>query len=101
MCIDGASMKPLPATAAEEAEGAGSIPGSARRCAGPHERDHERDGPQTVTKHGRDAVVVVSAEEYSRLRGGEPSLVEFIRSGPDLDALHLDRGEDRGRDVDL
>jgi len=60
-----------------------------------------RDGPQVVTKHGKDAVVVVSAEEYRRLRSGGPSLVEFIRSAPDFDALNLDRAQDRGRDVDL
>jgi prevent-host-death family protein len=33
------------------------------------------EGPQVVTKHGRDAVVVVSAEEYTRLRDTEPSLI--------------------------
>ncbi len=60
-----------------------------------------RDGPQVVTKHGRDAVVVVSAEEYRRLSGGGASLVEFIRSAPDFDALQLNRAEDRGRDVEL
>jgi antitoxin Phd len=59
------------------------------------------DGPQVVTKHGRDAVVVVSAEEYRRLRGDTPSLVEFIRSAPDFDLLDLGRARDRGRDVEL
>jgi antitoxin Phd len=60
-----------------------------------------RDGPQTVTKHGKDAVVVIAAEEYQRLRGDEPNLIEFIRSAPDFDALTLDRAVDRGRDVEL
>jgi prevent-host-death family protein len=60
-----------------------------------------RDGPQVVTKHGKEAVVVVSAEEYQRLRGGEPSLVEFIRSAPDFDLLKLDRAHDQGRDIAL
>ncbi len=60
-----------------------------------------RDGPQVVTKHGKDAVVVVSAEDYQRLRGEEPSLLEFIRSAPDFDALDLRRARDRGRDVEL
>lgn len=59
------------------------------------------EGPQVVTKHGKDAVVVVSAEDYARLRGSEPSLVEFIRAAPDFDALQLDRARDDGRDVDL
>lgn len=60
-----------------------------------------RDGPQVVTKHGKEAVVVVSVEEYRRLRGGGPSLVEFIRSAPDFGALELERAQDRGRDVEL
>jgi hypothetical protein len=34
-------------------------------------------------------------------RGGEPSLVEFIRSARDFDALDLGRAADRGRAVDL
>ncbi len=59
------------------------------------------EGPQVVTKHGKDAVVVVSAEEYQRLRGDSPNLIEFIRSAPDLDTLDLDRATDRGRDVEL
>jgi antitoxin Phd len=59
------------------------------------------EGPQVVTKHGKEAVVVVSAEEYRRLLGNGPSLVEFIRSAPDFDALDLHRAPDRGRDVDL
>jgi hypothetical protein len=54
-----------------------------------------------VTKHGKEAVFVESAEEYRRLRGGGPSLVEFIRSAPDFDALQMDRPGDRGRDVEL
>lgn len=59
------------------------------------------EGPQVVTKHGKEAVVVVSAEEYRRLRGDGPSLIAFIRSAPDFDALDLDRAADRGRDVEL
>ncbi len=61
----------------------------------------QREGPQVVTKHGKETVVVVSIEEYRRLRDHEPSLVEFIRSAPDFDLLRIDRAEDRGRDVVL
>jgi antitoxin Phd len=59
------------------------------------------EGPQVVTKHGKDAVVIVSVEEYQRLRGSEPSLVEFIRSAPDFDLLDLRRASDQGRDIEL
>ena len=60
-----------------------------------------REGPQVVTKHGREAVVVVAAEDYRRLRDGAPSLVDIIRAAPDFDALELDRVRDLGRDIDL
>jgi antitoxin Phd len=59
------------------------------------------EGPQVVTKHGKEAVVVVSAEEYQRLRGDRPSLIEFIRSAPDFDLLDLERATDHGRDVEM
>lgn len=59
------------------------------------------EGPQVVTKHGRDAVVVVSAEEYERLSGNPPRLVDFIRSAPDFDLLDLRRSGDTGRDFEL
>ena len=59
------------------------------------------EGPQRVTKHGRDAVVVVAAEEYDRLAGGEPDLLAFIRAAPDFDVLELERARDRGRELEL
>ena len=44
-------------------------------------------GPQHVTVHGRDAVVVISAEEYQRLRGSETgrALIDAIQSSPQRD----------------
>ena len=45
-----------------------------------------RDGPQTVTKRGEPAVVILAAEEYGRLRGLEarqrPSFVEHLLAIP-------------------
>jgi prevent-host-death family protein len=60
-----------------------------------------REGPQVVTKHGREAVVVVSAEEYRRLKGPSDNLVEFLRSAPDFDLLDLRRAPDHGREPTL
>jgi antitoxin Phd len=40
------------------------------------------EGPQTVTRRGRDAVVVLSSEAYRKLREGKPSLKEILMSGP-------------------
>lgn len=40
------------------------------------------DGPQTVTRHGREAVVVVAANEYRKMTQPAGSLVEFMRRSP-------------------
>jgi prevent-host-death family protein len=42
------------------------------------------DGPQHVTVHGRDSVVVVSAEEFRRLNGNATgqALVDAFQSSP-------------------
>jgi prevent-host-death family protein len=61
--------------------------------------------PQLVTRHGRDAVVVLSVEDYERLTGSR-NLLEFLRESPFADAvsrgeLDLERLRDLGRDVAL
>ena len=45
------------------------------------------EGPQHVTVHGRDEVVVIAAEEFRRLRGDQSghSLVEAMQSSPHRD----------------
>lgn len=61
--------------------------------------------PQLVTRHGKDAVVVLSVEDYERLTGSS-DLLAFLRESPFADAvasgeLTLERAEDLGRDVVL
>lgn len=43
-----------------------------------------RDGPQHVTLHGREAVVVVDAEEFQRLKGERTGqlLIDALQSSP-------------------
>ena len=42
------------------------------------------DGPQHVTLHGRDAVVVVDVDEFHRLKGGRTGqlLVDALQASP-------------------
>ena len=65
-------------------------------------REAARSGPQQITVRGRAAAVVLSTEEYGRLRGQKPSLVEFLRASP-LVGVELDIERDRliPRDIDL
>lgn len=60
------------------------------------------DGPQMITRRGSEAVVVLSVEEYRKLRKPETSLVEFFQSSPLAGVeLDLERSEDTGREIDL
>jgi prevent-host-death family protein len=60
------------------------------------------EGPQTVTRHGKEVVVVLSKADYNRLQRVQSSLVEFFRASP-LVGLDLDLARDQSlpRDVDL
>ena len=65
-------------------------------------RKAREDGPQVITVHGADAVVVVSTDQYRRLSKRKGSLAEFFRRSP-LVGVKLDivRLADTGRPVDL
>lgn len=52
------------------------------------------EGPQTVTKHGKDSVVVLSAEDYRNLQQPKTSLVDFFQSSP-LSKVKIDLKRDK------
>lgn len=64
-------------------------------------RQAVEEGPQTVTRHGEEVVVVLAAAEYRRLRGDVPDFKEFLLAGPDLDRLDLERDHSLPREVKL
>lgn len=55
-------------------------------------REAQQQGPQRVTLHGRDAVVILSSEDYARLAPAapQPSLHALLSQSPlrDLDFEH-------------
>ncbi len=63
-----------------------------------------RRKPQTVTKHGKPAVVVVAVDEYERLqrfdRARAPSFAELLLAIPQ-DGGEFERLRIRPRDVEL
>ena len=65
-------------------------------------RRAQREGPQRVTVRGKDAVVVISADELERLlpRREPAPFVEFMESLY-VEGLDLSREPDYGRDVEL
>jgi len=65
-------------------------------------RKAREEGPQVITLHGRDVVVVVSAGEFKRIAKPRGSLVDFLRKSPLVDsALDTARSGDTGREVGL
>jgi prevent-host-death family protein len=59
-------------------------------------------GPQTITRNGRRAAVVVSAEEWDRRAGRKGTLVEFLNNSPLRGSgLKIERSKDGPRDIDL
>ena len=67
-------------------------------------RRAEREGPQVVTRHGEEVVVVVPAEEWRRMSGGgekKMDFKEFLMSAPDLSVLDLERPREMPRDIEF
>ncbi|MCA1458732.1 type II toxin-antitoxin system Phd/YefM family antitoxin [Bradyrhizobium sp. BRP22] len=67
-------------------------------------REAQRVGPQRVTLHGKDAVVIVGAEEYDQLRRpvSGRDIVAALADSP-LAAVKIERlsVKSRVRDIDL
>jgi prevent-host-death family protein len=60
------------------------------------------DGPQTITRNGRDAVVVVSAAEWERKTRRVGNLAEFLAASPLRGSeLVLEREAAPPRDIEL
>ena len=61
-----------------------------------------RQGPQMITRRGVETAVVLSLEEYRRLRKPDTDLVDFFQSSPLVGVdLDLERSRDTGREIDL
>ena len=62
----------------------------------------ETKGPQTVTRHGRTAAVIVAAEEWERKTKRTGNLAEFLAASPLRGSgLKIRRRKDRPRKMDL
>lgn len=65
-------------------------------------REAVESGPQMVTRHGEDIVVIVDAREFARLQPPRQSLLDFLRNSPLADVdLDFERSQDEPRDIDF
>ncbi len=61
-----------------------------------------KEGPQKITVHGEPTAVVISNEEYERLKHPKESFVKFMRSSPLYGLeLNLRREQTLTRDVEV
>jgi len=62
----------------------------------------QRNGPQVVTKHGKEAVVVLSIDDYKKLTKPEEDLFVFLQNSPLSETeLNITRNKDVPRDVEI
>ncbi len=63
------------------------------------------EGPQLITRQGKDGVIMLPVEQYDQLvnRSRQPkSLVQFFRESPLVGLeLEFERDKDPGRDIEL
>jgi antitoxin Phd len=63
------------------------------------------EGPQLITRQGKEGVVMISDEQYEQLVGKahQPkSLLQFFRESPLVGLeLNLERDRDEGRDIEI
>ncbi len=68
-------------------------------------RKARTEGPQLITRQGKEGVVMVPVEQFDQLlsRARQPkSLVQFFRESPLVGLeLSFERDKDRGRDIEL
>ncbi|HYG25568.1 MAG TPA: type II toxin-antitoxin system Phd/YefM family antitoxin [Caulobacteraceae bacterium] len=60
------------------------------------------EGPQHITRNGRDAVVVVSAEEWAKRRREPKTILEYLENSPlKGSGLVIERDPDIGRVIEF
>lgn len=62
----------------------------------------QHEGPQFVTKHGKESVVVLSVEEYKKIIKPKSNLFHFIQTSPlSKTFINIERDKSLGRDIEL
>jgi prevent-host-death family protein len=61
-----------------------------------------QQGPQTVTRHGREAVVIMAYEEFRRMSAPKKSLLECLQVPREYATeLDIERSRELPRDIEL
>ena len=60
----------------------------------------QTDGPQEITRHGKKTAVVISFQDYRKVKKRKVSLVDFFHNSP-LQGLDFERTIDYPRKISL
>ena len=59
-------------------------------------------GPQTITRHGREAVVILSYDEYIKLKPQQSNLLQALQVPQEYRVdLQVERSKELARDIEL
>ncbi len=62
----------------------------------------QNTGPQIVTKHGQVAVIVLSAEDYTKLTKPKKNIVQFFQESPLVqEDICFERSKEKPREIIL
>jgi antitoxin Phd len=59
------------------------------------------EGPQIVTRNGKEVAVVLGVGDYRTLRSDGGSFKRFLATAPDFDVLEVERSTEPARTVEL
>jgi antitoxin Phd len=59
------------------------------------------EGPQMITKHGKECAVVLSIEDYRVLVAHRPDFKSYLLEGPKVGDFTIERDRGVGRTVEL
>jgi antitoxin Phd len=57
----------------------------------------QSEGPQVITRHGKERAVLLSAEDYRAMQEKRPSFKEHLLGGPKVENFAVKRSRDIGR----
>ncbi len=62
----------------------------------------ESEGPQTITRNGKAAVIIVSCKEWERKTRRKGNLAEFFAASPLRESgIVMERSSEQAREIDL
>jgi prevent-host-death family protein len=59
------------------------------------------EGPQVVTRHGKEVAVVLDIGEYRRMTSDGGAFKRFLAEAPDFEVLEIERASESARAIEL